>query len=326
METRKLIKFGKDSFVVSLPKSWVRSNKLKKGDPIFLKESKDGKISLSSKSQDDTRKIKKITIDANNSTINTIKRQIIAAYLNHYNIIEIRSKNIGNLAKDIRETLHELVALEIMGENKEKIIARDFLKLDSLSIKNSIKRMDLLIKSMFIDTKELKAKSDLKSISQRDIDINRLFFLGYRATTEILSNQEIMRNFKLTSTKVLGYWKIMMDLERTSDQLKIIARFLFDLDKKEKASILEVLIMVEEQYKQAMKAFNTENLSLAFEALELKAKIVEKCEEHIKKCSKPALRIYENILHTTRVIHHIPRVLVNTEDLFLLLNDKNRKL
>ena len=38
MEYRKLISFGKSSFVVSLPKSWIKQNKLKKGDLIHFED------------------------------------------------------------------------------------------------------------------------------------------------------------------------------------------------------------------------------------------------------------------------------------------------
>ncbi len=39
MEYRKLISFGKSSFVVSLPKSWVTQNKMKKGDLVYFEDS-----------------------------------------------------------------------------------------------------------------------------------------------------------------------------------------------------------------------------------------------------------------------------------------------
>ena len=36
MESRKLIKFGKSSYVVSMPKPWVLNNRLKEGNTLFL--------------------------------------------------------------------------------------------------------------------------------------------------------------------------------------------------------------------------------------------------------------------------------------------------
>ena len=48
MEFRKLIKFGKSSFVISLPKKWLEKNKLKKGDLLYVSENENG-LSLTSK-------------------------------------------------------------------------------------------------------------------------------------------------------------------------------------------------------------------------------------------------------------------------------------
>ena len=42
MEFRKLIRFGKNSYVISIPKPWVEKNKLKKGDTIYINENLDG--------------------------------------------------------------------------------------------------------------------------------------------------------------------------------------------------------------------------------------------------------------------------------------------
>ena len=40
MDVRKLISFGKGSYIISMPKTWVEKNKLKKGD--FISVSDDG--------------------------------------------------------------------------------------------------------------------------------------------------------------------------------------------------------------------------------------------------------------------------------------------
>ena len=58
IESRKLIPFGKFSYVVSLPKKWVIKNKLSKGSDIFLKEETDG-IMLTPKSHTTKKELKK---------------------------------------------------------------------------------------------------------------------------------------------------------------------------------------------------------------------------------------------------------------------------
>ena len=41
MEFRKIIAFGKSSFVVSLPKAWMVAHNLVKGDVVYLEEEDD---------------------------------------------------------------------------------------------------------------------------------------------------------------------------------------------------------------------------------------------------------------------------------------------
>ena len=41
MDFRRIIAFGKSSHVVSLPKSWLNENKLKKGDLVYLEQDFD---------------------------------------------------------------------------------------------------------------------------------------------------------------------------------------------------------------------------------------------------------------------------------------------
>ncbi|MCX6707490.1 MAG: AbrB/MazE/SpoVT family DNA-binding domain-containing protein [Candidatus Woesearchaeota archaeon] len=92
METRKIISFGNSSYVVSLPKDWVVDNKLKKGDSINM-ENRDGSIVINTL-ENSERKIepKPIVIEIEGKGMDMIKTEIISAYLNNYDIIEVKGK------------------------------------------------------------------------------------------------------------------------------------------------------------------------------------------------------------------------------------------
>ena len=61
MEYRKLISFGKSSFVVSIPKPWINKQNLKKGDVLYFEETEENLI-LSAKEKE-TDEEKKTTIN-----------------------------------------------------------------------------------------------------------------------------------------------------------------------------------------------------------------------------------------------------------------------
>ena len=68
MEFRKLIGFGKSSFVVSIPKGWTQRNKLNKGDIVYLHEEENALV-LSAKEKRFVKEPKRITIRTDGKTI-----------------------------------------------------------------------------------------------------------------------------------------------------------------------------------------------------------------------------------------------------------------
>src|SRR3989344_7608468 len=143
MEQRKLIKFGGSSFVLSLPNHWLKKNKLKKGDILYLEESSEGNIIMSPSIKEDSE-ISVINIDADNKSFERIAREIFSAYTNNYSLIKITGKNLRAIVKRIRRILHSFVALEIVEEDDKKIIAKDFLNLKDVSVNDNIRRMDII--------------------------------------------------------------------------------------------------------------------------------------------------------------------------------------
>ena len=89
MEYRKLIKFGNSSHIISLPNSWVRKNKLKKGALIYFEENGNGEIVLTPELKKEENKISEITINITNKPIQTIEREIMNGYINNYDTLNI---------------------------------------------------------------------------------------------------------------------------------------------------------------------------------------------------------------------------------------------
>ena len=86
MEFRKLIRFGKSSYVISLPKKWVEKNKLEKGNTISLEfKGKDILVSPKTESKEFFAKIK---IDFRDYPLIT-HRALSALYKAGYDDIEV---------------------------------------------------------------------------------------------------------------------------------------------------------------------------------------------------------------------------------------------
>jgi len=126
MEYRKVISFGGNSHVISLPKKWLDANSLKKGDLIALEENR-GEIILSSSTHSGKKEPKSIEISAENKNVDLLKAEIVAAYLNNYDTIEIFSDNLKAKVLEIKSIVRNLAGLEIMLHTTKRIVAKDLL-------------------------------------------------------------------------------------------------------------------------------------------------------------------------------------------------------
>src|SRR3989344_5839866 len=88
METRKIISFGNSSYVISMPKAWIRENRLKKGDLLNIEEKKD-ELLIYPGQNDKKEEPKRIMIEIDGKDISLIRTEVVSAYLTNYDIIEI---------------------------------------------------------------------------------------------------------------------------------------------------------------------------------------------------------------------------------------------
>ena len=284
MEYRKLIKFGKNSFVISLPKNWLNQNKLKKGDLLYVNESDEG-LSISSKNNE-KKEFKKITIDTGNKSLKRIHSEIISSYLNNYDEIHLDGDNIKENAVQIKEFLNKLAGLEVIEQTKTKIVVKDLLDKGSISVTKLIRRVDMIIRGMLDDSILSINEDNYESIYQRDHDINRLVFLLQRILRSCLDvpcvnkTEEKMDNFK-----IIMFFEISVHLERIGDQTKRIARYVIKLKSNDKTKKdLEILYeKIKKLYLDAMKAFYTDDKELTYEVIEEGSKLVDECNVFLKK-------------------------------------------
>ena len=143
MEYRKLIKFGNSSHVISLPKTWLDKQGIKKGDIIYFEENENGDIIISSKEYKDTDEGKNLKIDIDGLTNKEIQLEIVSGYIKEFRKIILTGKEIKTKATEIRKILHELIGIEIIEQTKSKIIAKDFLNICEIRLEDLRKRLNM---------------------------------------------------------------------------------------------------------------------------------------------------------------------------------------
>ncbi|NTV23819.1 MAG: hypothetical protein HGA85_05600 [Nanoarchaeota archaeon] len=244
METRSIVKSGPSSYVVSLPLKWIKSNRLRKGDNIFIEE-KDNKIicSSSAKSEDPERSFR---IDAS-STKDVLERMLKSAYLGGYHTFILEGE-VKNKAKEFREIIDQLVAVEIMEQGGQRIIAHELLDKSKNSPDKILKRIDMIIRGMFED---LASENGLyQNFVERDKDVNRLHLLAERLVLHAYSNPGYAEEVSLTGFNIVLDTKALDFLEIIADGLKECSK-VSDLQKRNK----ELIGKLRKRYLEVMDAY-----------------------------------------------------------------------
>ncbi len=232
MDQRKLIKLGNSSFAIALPKQWVDKSGLKKGDDVFLEENSNGEIMLWSKLKKiSDEKLKEIDTEEDSSKI---RKGIIAAYINGFTKIKLKTIKDKKKKKELKEFLNELLGFEIIEENEQGIVSKDFFDISEAKINNFIKRMDNNLRESFetflaaMKAGQLR-KSALLEISKADVDTTRFHMLISRLFFRGINNPSVLNALKKDSFEFLNDWLISQNLEHIGDILKESASLFFKL-------------------------------------------------------------------------------------------------
>ena len=307
-EPRRLIKFGNSSYIVSLPREWIDKNGLKKGDLVFLQEGESNEIVLFPKEKKAVPEgDKKIEIDITNRQMDDIKREITSAYINNFNMMSIKGKDLKQKTNNIKEIIQPLTGLEILEQSQKEIIIKDFLDVETISPKKMIRRIDNTIRSMFEDLKtglkDAKMKSNIvDEIVSEDQGINKLYFLVMKITKIGMNSKELMKSFGMNYNELSSAEWLAMNLEYIGDDLKRIARFLAKvrLNSRQKAYFENACNLIEKSFIDSMTAYHQTQPILAREVLGRKQTVLKEID---KLCESGSNVLIGNIAERLKMVY-----------------------
>ena len=286
MEFRKLIGFGKGSFIVSIPKKWVFENNLKKGDTVSIDENSN-ELVISTKFNDEKKEQKTITIDAKNKDSDILKSEIISSYLNTYDTIEILKDSNTN-GQSIKEILRNLTGMEIIEQTSTRIVAKDLINVREVSVQNIVKRMDMTIRGMIDDSiKCIDEPDNYWSINERDSDVNRLYYLACRSVKAAMKNPHIMKAYNMDAWSLYNILYVVGRLEKIADRQKRIARNLaaIKLNKNALNELKGLYSEINNAYLETMKIFYTNNKENAHKIHISTKNLIVSCNQFLEKYS-----------------------------------------
>lgn len=291
MDSRKLISFGNSSMVISLPAAWLRKNKLKKGDEIFVSE-KDNDLLLS-KRENGKKDLKFATIDVDDKELAIVKMEIISSYISNHDVIEVINRK-KKYPEELRYIIHNLAGVEIIDESATKIVIKYLMDIKELSLEGLIRRMDVIVRSMIEDMLKCHKEDLHDSVYERDVNINRLALLAHRTIRFAFETPEIAKAFNMNNTDLLNSFDVVNNLEKIGDQTKRISMLMASdkISKKTKTDLEKILEKLNSRYLKTMKAYYSKNKEIAY-SIEMET------SELIHECSR--LMTKKNEIETIRV-------------------------
>ncbi len=244
MESRKIIKFGNSSFVITLPNEWMKDNKLEKGDEVNLGVS-NKTLTISTKEDNEE---KRAIIDITNKPLKLFNRELISFYLKNYKFIEIIGDDVLDRIDQIKIFQDKLSSVEIVEINDDKIVFKDLTAPSELNLQNLINEITDMVKMLFAqliksdETQKKHAKHFF--ISQLDSNINKLTFLAFKAINYNLDT--ISDPIQVKGS--IHYWRLVASFETIGDIIKRIARYLRNIDDAQTTSLIPILINVESYF------------------------------------------------------------------------------
>ncbi len=313
MEYRKLIQFGKNSYVVSLPKEWLNKHKLKKGDTVYVDEGSEG-LAISPKERKNIEATE-ITIDTTGKTVGNIQREIVAAYIKNYDSIVLVGDNLKKHMQEMRTFLHQLIGLETMEQSLTKMVAKSLVDLKSISIPLMIKRMDLIVRAMILDSKGPAIKEDVDLVYQRDFDLNRLNFLLQKSIRAAIKDPVVSRMVKRAPDQLVDDLTITSTLESIGDDIKRLFRLSYETkpSKTDLKELNKIYSNTEKAYLDVMKSYYKKNVELSEKISDICKKNLVECDEFLEENPKPGVvRMLEKLKTLQIHIRTIARLVRNS--------------
>lgn len=233
---------GGASFVVTLPKDWAESQKIKKNDPLGIVVQPDGTLLVTRKiTEEQVQRVKEIDCSAIADPA-LLFRILIGAYITGFTVIRLTSRQrfppfVRTIVRDFTQMT---IGQEVVEETETVICIKDLLNPAEMPFDNTIKRMFVIVKAMHEDAitaLETHNKELAQDVISRDMDADRLNWLIARQTNMIMQNATLSRRMEITPAMAMNYCMLSRIIERVGDHAVRIAEHAIpvigsDIDKK----------------------------------------------------------------------------------------------
>ena len=277
-DLRKVQRTATGTFFVCLPRDWSEKHGLEKGMMVALNETIGGKLCVDPKYNDEpTPKVTSLTVSP------FLGREIVGHYLLGSDIIRIEAKERidFDVRKVVKATVGGLIGLEIVEENYSQIVLQCLLEPSGFPPEKILRRNDAIVAGMHRDAVNSFLDGDVqlaKSVTARDDENNRLYFLLVRILRTIIQNPRLSEKLGLTAIECLDYRLAASLLETMGDACVQIAAKTLELNGTKPSEDLRKLVsslqaVCHDAHEQALKSFVNKDIALAENVRQMREKV-----------------------------------------------------
>lgn len=235
-ERRRVQVTGGGSYIVTLPKEWVRLHGIRKGAEVVIALEPDGSLRIEPVGMQQRRIVSARIMVEEGWDFWRIARRVISYYVAGADIIEVVFSSVpgSQTAKQLREFIaSRLIGVEVVEESSSSIVFQVIADMASLPLEASIKRLIKTVGFMLEDMIEglrQGIRDILAEVDERDDVVDKFYMFisrqlisvlaGYRSPSEIGLNNLASASIVMTAAK---------HLERAGDHASMIASTAIEL-------------------------------------------------------------------------------------------------
>ena len=291
-ELRKIQEMGGGTALISLPKSWVKKNNLKRGSVVSIESSSD-RLIISPHSSEQ-RETKEITLEYPPKHLHNLLNEITGAYLLGYHIIRIAGKDrvSYNDRDTIKNAMKFLMGLEIVEEDAYTITIQFLLEPSNIHPDKLFMRMHAITSGMHKDLLTAYMENDaklLKDVRGRDDEVDRLYFLLVRIIRSAIQDPVLAAKFGMSPIDCLDYRVAANVLEAIGDasaRATESSESKLHFSEEDKKLLNKVGSMLTEIQDSAVRALLTKKASEARRVVELYGELKENVAKRVDEEKK----------------------------------------
>ena len=221
-EGRRIQRTGGSTFIVSLPKPWVRDRGLGAGDVVLFAPRPDGSLTLYPREAFTPSPQRRVVSIQNGMDREHLFRGLVSEYIAGSDLLEVRTpeRMSAKTREVIRGFAQHMIGPEILEESSESMVLQDVVGSNPLPLPSVLRRMYHMVRAMQLDAMTAFGTRDLaiaQDVQQRDWEVDRLHWFVQKQITLALRDQRQLATLGLTLPECATFLQVSKTLERIAD-------------------------------------------------------------------------------------------------------------